>query len=53
MTEAIPMRAVEAAKAGIRAHMHVDLQVEHLIEGIARAALEAAAPYMLNNEGEK
>jgi len=39
----ISNEAVEAAKAGIRAHAHIDWQAEHLVEGLARAALEAAA----------
>lgn len=33
--------AVDAAKAGIRAYAHVDWQADHLVEGLARAALEA------------
>ena len=43
----IPETAVESAKSAVRAHAHVDLEAEHLIEGIVRAALEAAAPHML------
>ena len=43
----IPEAAVESAKSAVRAHAHVDLEAEHLIEGIVRAALEAAAPHML------
>lgn len=39
----ISNEAIEAAKAGIRAHAHIDWQAEHLVEGLARAALEAAA----------
>lgn len=43
----IPEEAVEAAKAAVRAHAHVELEAEHLIEGVVRAALEAAAPHLM------
>jgi len=42
----IPDAAVESAKSAVRAHAHVDLEAEHLIEGIVHAILEAAAPHM-------
>ena len=49
----IPDAAVEAAKSAVRAHAHVDLEAEHLIEGIVHAILEAAAPHMLSHEREE
>jgi len=45
--QVIPDAAVEAAKSAVRAHAHVDLEAEHLIEGIVRTILEAAAPHLM------
>jgi hypothetical protein len=47
MSEPTP-EAIEAAKAGIRVHRTQYAHApEHLVEGLARAALSAAAPYLV------